>query len=164
MNHSGTFIQLLIAYLNNKWTGKFLIIALCISFSLVYAQTGGLNSGAMVKLIAPNGMVTPLQPAADDDGDGIDNALEIQGFTYSITDGLQPWDGDQAKKYYITDPLKWSTDGDPYSDYTEVTGVKMHPAVTWPENHPLVASSPIIVVKMPEYSITPNGEITEQGV
>ncbi|MEJ2054358.1 MAG: hypothetical protein P8X42_10590, partial [Calditrichaceae bacterium] len=131
-------------------------------FLLLCAIVNGQPKPAqMVQMKAPDGTVRLLKPTADDDEDGIENSLEVNGYTYDPIDGLQPWDGDSTKNYYITDPLRWSTDGDPYSDYTEVTGVNMHPAVTWPENNPLVASSPIIVVKMPEYSITPNGEITD---
>ena len=132
---------------------------------LLLAGVGFVSAGDvrdnMIELKAPDGTVKLLKATADDDEDGIENSLEVNGYTYTPTDGLQPWDGDTTKTYYITDPLRWSTDGDPYSDYTEVTGVNMHPAVTWPENNPLVAASPIIVVKMPQYSITPNGEITD---
>jgi hypothetical protein len=149
-------------------TGKLvngLILSLAISLIavlIVQAQTVQKPVPEdMVQLVAPDGTTRLLKATADDDEDGIENALEVNGYTYSPIDGLQAWDGDSTKNYYITDPLRWSTDGDPYSDYTEVTGVNMHPAVTWPENNPLVAASPIIVVKMPEYTITPNGEITD---
>ncbi|MEJ2545326.1 MAG: hypothetical protein P8Y99_14755 [Calditrichaceae bacterium] len=134
------------------------VLIFVLSATVVNAQP---KPSQMVQMPAPDGTIRLLKATADDDEDGIDNALEVNGYTYSPIDGLQAWDGDTTKNYYITDPLRWSTDGDPYSDYTEVTGVNMHPAVTWPENNPLVASSPIIVVKMPQYSITPNGEITD---
>ena len=139
---------------------SFSLLILIVTF-LYTIVNGQPEPAQMVQMKALDGTVRLLKPTADDDEDGIENALEVNGYIYSSIDGLQPWDGDSCKTYYITDPLKWSTDGDPYSDYTEVTGVNMHPAVTWPENHPLVASSPIIVVKMPEFTITPNGEITD---
>lgn len=138
---------------------RFVILYLIIPI-LLFAKNN-LNFKEDIVLQGRNGQLKVLKATADDDKDGIDNALEVNGYMYSPIDGLQAWDGDTTKNYFITDPRRWSTDGDPYSDYTEVTGINMHPAVTWPENNPLVAASPIIVVKMPQFSITPNGEITD---
>ena len=59
----------------------------------------------------PNGQSLQLIANADDDGDGIDNALELNGYTYDPIGGLQPWSGDSTVTYYITDPRRWSTDG-----------------------------------------------------
>ena len=73
---------------------------------------------------------------------------------------MQQWDGDSTKKYYITDPLRWSTDGDPYSDYMEVTGVNMPAGVQYPENNPLVAAKPVIRMGMESYDVIPIGTIT----
>jgi hypothetical protein len=107
---------------------SLLILIVAFLYTIVNGQP---EPAQMVQIKAPDGTVRLLKPTADDDEDGIENALEVNGYTYSPIDGLQTWDGDSSKTYYITDPLRWSTDGDPYSDYTEVTGVNMHPAVTW---------------------------------
>lgn len=119
------------------------------------------NPNDMVQLIASDGSIRLLKATADDDGDGIDNALEINGFTYSALDGLQPWDGDTTKTYYITDPLRWSTDGDPYSDFMEVSGINMPASISYPENHPLVAARPVISIKMADYDVIPLETISD---
>ena len=105
-------------------------------------------NGEFFILKAADGREIRLAAQTDDDEDGIENALEINGFTYSPTDGLQPWDGDESKTYFKTDPLRWSTDGDPYSDFMEVSGVNMPAGVPSPENKPLVAARPIINIGM----------------
>lgn len=117
-------------------------------------------SGKMIELIAKNGDIISLSPLADDDEDGIDNLLEINGFTYNPADGLQPWNGDSSVVYYRTDPLRWSTDGDPYSDYMEVSGVNMPAGVSSPENDPLVAARPVISIGMTDYDVIPITEIS----
>ncbi len=159
MNYLLSTTNVFIARWRNKYAMPFLVFIICLSFSQIYAQTENATSGAMIPLTAPDGSVTLLSPAADDDGDGIDNALELQGFTYSITEGLQAWDGSDTK-YYITDPLKWSTDGDPYSDFMEVSGINMPAAISPPENHPLVAARPVITIKMTDYDVIPLATIT----
>ncbi|MFB3785539.1 MAG: LamG-like jellyroll fold domain-containing protein [bacterium] len=114
----------------------------------------------MIELISAEGRIVPLQANADDDEDGILNSLEADGFTYSPSQGLQPWDGDPHERYFKTDPLRWSSDGDPYSDYMEVTGVNMPAGVPSPENHPLVAARPVIHIAMTDYDVIPISEIT----
>ena len=108
----------------------------------------------------PNGQSLQLIANADDDGDGIDNALELNGYTYDPIGGLQPWSGDSTVTYYITDPRRWSTDGDPYSDFMEVSGVNMPGGVSQPYAHPLVAARPIISMYMFDYDVIPISDIT----
>ncbi|MCB9059476.1 MAG: T9SS type A sorting domain-containing protein [Calditrichae bacterium] len=139
---------------------SLLWICLFIFVSFVQAEQEGKAQPGKVMLKGFDGSVMQLDAASDDDGDGIDNALEVNGFTYSILDGLQPWDGDTSKVYYVTDPLRWSTDGDPYSDFMEVTGINMPAAISAPENHPLVAARPIISIKMSDYDVIPLATIT----
>jgi hypothetical protein len=124
------------------------------------------DSQRTISYVMPDGKMRTLLALADADDDGITNEMELDGFYYCRREGVmhlatQSCDGVLPDVTYKTDPDRWSTDGDPYSDFTEVSGVNMHPAVTIPENHPLVASGPIIVVSMPSYSVTPNGEITD---
>ncbi|MCL4705105.1 T9SS type A sorting domain-containing protein [bacterium] len=129
----------------------------------LHAQKIGMRStadGQVISLIAADGRTIQLSAAADDDEDGIENLLEVNGFTYSPGAGLQPWDGDTTKTYYKTDPLRWSTDGDPYSDFMEVSGVNMPAGVPAPENHPLVAARPVIKIGMDNYDVIPISEIT----
>jgi hypothetical protein len=75
--------------------------------------------------------VIPLKSRDDSEGYGIENALEVNGFTYDIINGLQAWSGDSSVTYYKTDPLRRSMDGDPYDDFTEASGNNM-PATACP--------------------------------
>lgn len=120
----------------------------------------GTTDGGIIELKSADGRVIRLLANADDDEDGIENALEIDGFTYSPEQGLQPWDSDSSKTYYRTDPLRWSSDGDPYSDFMEVSGVNMPAGVPAPENHPLVAARPVINIGMTDYDVILISEIT----
>jgi hypothetical protein len=127
----------------------------------LFAQTGdSFNKDEYISITGKDGIVRYLERAADDDEDGIDNVLEVNGFTYSVIDGLQPWNGDPNVKHFITDPLSWSSDQDPYSDLTEASGVNMPPSVLAPENHPLVAARPKISIKMEDYDVIIVEEIT----
>ncbi|KAA3617006.1 MAG: T9SS C-terminal target domain-containing protein [Calditrichaeota bacterium] len=145
-----------------KHLSFFYFLSILVLVSAGFSKSDqGYEPGEMIVLKAADGSFTNLVAGADDDGDTIENALEISGYTYSILDGLQPWDGDSTKKYYITDPLKWSTDGDPYSDYMEVSGINMPAAISPPENHPLVAARPVIVIKLTDYDVIPLATITD---
>ncbi len=122
---------------------------------LIFSQNANRsqNKGGFVYLTAPNGTEKALSDTGDVDGDGISNELEVNGYTFSALGGLKPWNGDPNVKHYITDPLRWSTDGDPYSDYMEVTGINMPASISAPENDPLVAARPIISIKMTDYTV-----------
>jgi len=145
------------SFLIKRFIRLFLLPAMFM-FVSVYADTG--DTKQYVQLLAKDGTVTSLVASADDDGDGIDNLLEIEGYTYSVATGLQAWDGDSSKTFYVTDPLRWSTDGDPYSDFMEVSGINMPAAISAPENHPLVAARPVISIKMTDYDVIPLATIT----
>lgn len=140
-----------------------LMIIFIVSVNVTFAQQVHLQyypEGTVVELSSAEGRIIPLQANADDDEDGILNSLEVGGFTYSPNQGLQPWDGDPNKHYFKTDPLRWSTDGDPYSDYMEVTGVNIPAGIPFPENHPLVAARPVININMTDYDVILISEIT----
>jgi len=138
-------------------------ISVCFLFltQRLYAQTTGTESKT-ITIKGSDGSLRTLLAADDADEDGISNQLEVGGFVYDVVqDSLLPWDGDSSKAWYVTDPLRWSTDGDPYSDYTEATGVNMHSAVPYPESHPLVAARPVIRMEMVSYDVVPIGTITD---
>lgn len=119
------------------------------------------SESATVRFAAPDGSVHVLAASADDDGDGIENALEVNGFTYHAVDGIQPWNGDPTVRHFKTNPQRWSTDEDPYSDFTEASGVNLPPNIEAPFNHPLVAARPVISVYMDSYDVVPVAEITD---
>jgi len=127
---------------------------------LMAASSGQAGDADMIRITGNDGIVRILGPDDDDDGDGIINRLEVNGFTYSILDGLQEWNGDPDVKHFITDPLSWSSDQDPYSDLNEASGVNMPPSILAPENHPLVAARPKISIKMADYNVIILEEIT----
>lgn len=141
------------------------VLAICLNIIFIFLISAtqllaAKDTNKVLYLNGPNG-TTVLKVGADDDGDSIANELEVNGFTYSITDGLQAWDGDSSKTWFKTDPLRWSTDGDPYSDYMEVTGINMPAAISAPENHPLVAARPVITIRMEDYDVIPLAEISD---
>jgi len=99
----------------------------------------------------------------DRDGDNIPNFLERYGFICdnASEDLFLPWDGDITKTYYKTDLLQPSTDQDQYSDYAEIAGDNMDPLVQSPADHPLIAAFPIFIVKLEDYTVTLNHDITD---
>ena len=97
----------------------------------------------------------------DSDDDGIPNVLEENGYTYDfVSDSFNLWDGDPSKPCFKTDPYQTSTDGDPYPDGMEVSGLNMDRSVLPPGDHPLVAGYPNIAVTLKSYTITPIATIT----
>ncbi len=142
------------------WAALFFACLLSRASSAQEIRLHTTNAGQTIILTAADGREIHLQAGADDDEDGIENSLELNGYTYSPTQGLQAWDGDSSKTYFKTDPLRWSSDGDPYSDFMEVSGVNMPAGVPSPENHPLVAARPVINIGMTDYDVIPISEIT----
>ncbi|MEM7786097.1 MAG: binary toxin-like calcium binding domain-containing protein [Bacteroidota bacterium] len=135
---------------------RALLLAVLLAATPALAQTVSVRDAA--------GQLVRLDANADTDGDGIDNALELGGFEFDIVSGdLVPWDGDPEATYFITDPLRASTDGDPYSDLQEATGANMPSSVRAPYNHPLVAARPVVAVYLTEYEVLPNGTITDEA-
>lgn len=97
----------------------------------------------------------------DQDGDGIPSDYELHGFYYEIDqvtgeDWFVKWDGDWTKPYYKTDPTQWSTDGDPWSDWEEVTKRNMDQRVKHPGDHPCIPAYPDIQAAITSYSIDLN--------
>lgn len=84
------------------------------------------SSTCIGALLAAALVIQPKTALAQDDGDGIENALEVNGFTYDVIDGIQPWNGDPDVPDFVTNPPRWSTDEDPYSDFTETSGVNLY--------------------------------------
>jgi photosystem II stability/assembly factor-like uncharacterized protein len=95
----------------------------------------------------------------DLDGDGVPNWLEIGGYYYNAIEGLQSCDPVTDDPCYVTDYTQWSTDGDPFSDFHEVSKANM--PVGPPFDHPLVAAEHIIAVDLAGYSVTPRTTITD---
>jgi hypothetical protein len=142
-------------------TFSLLVIGMSIGEARTGKSTRATYRKGKLTLTQPNGEVATFASEGDLDEDGIADTLEVNGFIFSVTAGLQPWDGDESKRHFITDPLRWSTDGDPYSDYTEATGVNMHGGVPYPESHPIVAARPVIRMELLSYDVIEIGEITD---
>ncbi|MDQ7065987.1 MAG: LamG-like jellyroll fold domain-containing protein [candidate division KSB1 bacterium] len=154
------------------YAAKNSIVAACAALFMIllparipdaHAQTMRLQqaaTGQMIVFTAADGREIRLQANADDDEDGIENGLEVNGYAYSPQQGLQPWNGDSSQTFFRTDPLRWSSDGDPYSDFMEVSGVNMPAGVPSPESHPLVAARPVINISMADYDVILISEIT----
>lgn len=110
-------------------------------------------------------------PLGDDDGDGIPNGWEINGYTV-INGVVVPYDeslftlsiDSKTKKEikitdfpkYVTDYTKASSDGDPYSDFEEATGIGLEQSIIEPGNHPLVPSYPLIEFTISNVEIVRN--------
>ncbi len=92
----------------------------------------------------------------DADRDCIPGTLEASGYNRSLQPCAPDTDG-----CFVTDSLTWSSDGDPYSDYQEATGVGMEGSVPEPYSHPLVAAMPQIEVVLEGYRYTPTEQITD---
>jgi hypothetical protein len=106
--------------------------------------------------------------ALDPDGDLITSEYELAGFyvNYDPSDGqlyFVKWDGsDQTQLYYKTDPLKWSTDADPWSDYEEATKVNLDQRIKKPGDHPLIPAYPDIQVILRDFSWESAATIEDQ--
>jgi hypothetical protein len=120
------------------------------------------DEDGFIYLRTADGGIMKLAANDDVDGDGITNELEVNGYYWDADSfKIKAWNGDVNQEYFITDPLQASTDQDPYSDYTEVSGVGLDVNVQPPDNHPLVAARPIISVKMKEYEVIPLATISD---
>ena len=136
------------------------IVIITFPFSVFSQST--VQSPETITVYQADGTPLVLRSEDDLDEDGLSNGLEQNGY-YWDSDSLKiiAWDGDPNQPYFITDPLQASTDQDPYSDYTEVSGVNLDVGVFAPEDHPLVAARPRIVVRMEEFEVIPLGTITD---
>ncbi|MEL6445218.1 MAG: binary toxin-like calcium binding domain-containing protein [Bacteroidota bacterium] len=108
----------------------------------------------------PTGFEIPIG-LADGDGDCVPDLIEVTGYTYDASGGgaLTPCTPGPAD-CYVTDPTTWSSDGDPYSDFQEATGINL-PTIRAPYGHPLVAASPQISVVLVNYVYTPTSTIQD---
>lgn len=105
------------------------------------------------------------QPANDLDGDWIPSDFELHGFYYEFDpvtgeDWFVKWNGDISKPYAKTDPTKWSTDGDPWSDWEEMTKINLDQRVKSPGDHPDIPAYPEIFVALSSYQIELNEDTT----
>lgn len=94
----------------------------------------------------------------DQDRDYIPSDFELHGFYYEIDpltgeDWFVKWDGDLSRNYYKTDPTKWSTDGDPWSDWEEATKRNMDQRVKHPGDHPCIPAYPEIYASLVSYTV-----------
>ncbi len=137
---------------------QWLLILLVVSVPVFSAKVPDENG--MIPVTDANGSIILVKADDDPDFDGISTALEENGFMVE-SGNIVPWDGDSSKTFYITDWRRASTDGDPYDDYTEATGANLPAGVYPPEDDPLVAARPRIVVKMSEYDVYPTDTITD---
>lgn len=150
----------------HKLKGVISGLVLLLPLTVLSAQSSDLESsvgsGRMIEIIRPDGSILELPAEGDVDGDGISNELERNGYFWdSDSFKMRSSESDTTRTYYITDPLQASSDQDPYSDYTEVSGVGLDVNVTPPDDHPLVAARPIISVKMISYDVFPLATISD---
>jgi hypothetical protein len=104
------------------------------------------------------------QPENDLDDDWIPSDFELHGFYYELDaesgqDYFVKWDGDISKPYYKTDPTKWSSDGDPWSDWEEATKLNLDQRVKIPGDHPCIPAYPDLYVTLDSYSIELNEDV-----
>lgn len=142
---------------------KKLLLLTALSIVVIYGQQELQKPvKKMIDIVKADGSILQLAADGDVDGDGISNELEVNGYFWDADSfKIKAWDGDTTKVHFITDPLQASTDQDPYSDYTEVSGVGLDVNVQPPDNDPLVAARPIINVKMKSYTVFPLATISD---
>ncbi len=142
-------------------TTAALSLLLTLSLSSAFAQEGPPPPEGYVVLPTASGELRYLEATADSDEDGISNELELNGYRFDIATGaLLACDPAVETPCFQTDPTLTTTDGDPYSDFMEVTGINMPGDVPAPYNHPLVAAMPVIAVVLKDYDVIPITEIT----
>ncbi len=101
----------------------------------------------------------------DLDGDYIPTDFELSGFYYEIDpltgeDWFVKWDGDPRRNYYKTDPTKWSTDADPWSDWEESTKRNLDQRLKKPGDHPCIPAYPKLECVLTGYSVEDARDIT----
>jgi len=123
-----------------------------------------LSMSLVIILVLSMGLMTSsyaIEGTPDDlDGDGILNNYERDGY-YFENGRIEKWYGNSSIPYFKTDMNHYSTDGDPYNDYEEVSGVSLDRTIAKPGNHPLVPAEPDIRVKLHSYDVTAKKVITD---
>ncbi|MCC7478045.1 hypothetical protein IT575_06250 [bacterium] len=114
-----------------------------------------------IRVVAPGGDAIEN----DLDGDYIPTDFELAGFYYEIDplsgeDWFVKWDGDIARPYFKTDPTKWSSDADPWSDWEEATKRNLDQRVKSPGDHPCIPAYPNIQAVLTSYSIEDASKIS----
>jgi hypothetical protein len=125
------------------------------------------SAAGTARMVVPPYNAGAQPTPADPDGDLVPSDYELAGFyiEYDPTDGqlyFVKWDGqDYSKAYYKTDPLKWSTDADPWSDYEEATKINLDQRIKKPGDHPLVPAYPDLQVLLQDFTWEQNEDITD---
>lgn len=97
----------------------------------------------------------------DQDKDTISDKIEKSGFVIADS-SIKPWNEDTTIKYYKTNPLSFSTTGDPYGDQMKTLGIGMDHNVMEPQRtNPYIAAYPNVKVRMLEYHVTPINTIED---
>ena len=152
----------LIRYIGTGAVASLFLFQVTDNFAQSDAMVSNTDTERVIELITPDGEVLQLAADGDVDGDGISNEMERDGYFWDADSfKMRARERDTTRTYFVTDPLQASTDQDPYSDYTEVSGVGLDVNVTPPDNHPLVAARPIISVKMTSYEVIPLATISD---
>lgn len=104
----------------------------------------------------------------DTSKNGIPDDWSINGYTSVIKNGMivvEKWDDKihlpMKKTKFYSSPLKWSTAGDPYSDYQKVTGIGLDNSIAKEARNPLVAAYPEISVELDGMVISKNQKVTD---
>ncbi|XKK19962.1 hypothetical protein HFP66_00225 [Bacillus sp. A17A.1] len=111
-----------------------------------------------------------VDESLDTDGDRIPNILEQKGWTYNpLTAQVSLWDSekDKDRPKYVTNPILYSTTGDPFSDLQHVNsnmagenGKSSEVTRVDETHHPLVAIFPSIRVHILGFIMASNGKVT----
>ncbi|WP_144489457.1 binary toxin-like calcium binding domain-containing protein [Bacillus thuringiensis] len=111
-----------------------------------------------------------VDESLDTDGDRIPNVLEQKGWAYNpLTTQVRLWDPekDKGRPKYVTNPILYSTTGDPFSDLQHVNsnmagenGKSSEVTRVDETHHPLVAIFPSVRVHVLGFIMASNGNVT----
>ncbi|WP_144489623.1 binary toxin-like calcium binding domain-containing protein [Bacillus thuringiensis] len=107
----------------------------------------------------------------DTDGDSIPNKMEQQGWKYDrLTGKVDFWKSDADGPKYVTNPLLYSTAGDPFSDLQHVNdnapganGKANEVVKSLDAKHPLVAIFPSVRVHIDGFIMTSNATVSQSN-
>ncbi len=106
---------------------------------------------------------SPWATMLDSDCDDIPDLWEPYGYIYEYGIGLRRCSSTEVNNNigcYQTDPLQESTDGDPFDDFMEASGINMPASIHSPGDHPLVPAYPDMNIKVTNIELSPNDTIT----